>query len=88
MASPQGTVTHGYNAAGQCTGLGMPGGRGVSYSYDATSGRLQSLMDWGGRTTSFGYDAEGRRATVTRTSGVVSATAHDAAGRKTAVTHT
>jgi RHS repeat-associated protein len=49
---------------------------------------MASLTDWQSRTTSFGYDTDGRRTTVTLPNGVVSATTYDAAGRTTAVNHT
>ena len=44
MTNGQGTVSYGYDLAGQRTSMTQPGNRTVSYGYDAAS-RLTSLTD-------------------------------------------
>jgi RHS repeat-associated protein len=50
-------VGYGYDLAEQVTGLLYPNGKSVARAFDA-AGRLESVTDWLGGTTSFAYDAD------------------------------
>jgi RHS repeat-associated protein len=86
VASPEGTIDYGYDAAGEQTSMTLPGSRTVSYGY-AASGDLTSLTDWQSQQLAFGYDAAGQQTSITRPNGVSTDTAYDAAGQTSTITH-
>jgi RHS repeat-associated protein len=49
MATPAGTTTYGYDADGQLTSVSLPGGRIITYQYDATGNRI-AVIDSGTAT--------------------------------------
>ncbi len=49
------TIGYAYDLADEVIELVYPNGRSVNHRYDK-DGRLQSLTDWLGHTTTFGYD--------------------------------
>jgi RHS repeat-associated protein len=61
---PSGTTAYGYDLDSDRTSLTYPGSQAVSYAF-SNAGRLSSLTDWAGRTTSYTYKASGLAATVT-----------------------
>ncbi|MFI8515600.1 RHS repeat-associated core domain-containing protein [Streptomyces sp. NPDC085460] len=83
-------ITRSNGSKGDITSVTTPGGRWVSFTYDAQH-RVTQARDNAGRTTSYTYDAAGRLETVTDPAGKVSsytyagtsnriATARDARG--------
>jgi RHS repeat-associated protein len=83
MMTPTGTTTHDYDANGQLTGVTYPGGRRVTYAYDAVGNRvavtdngkptayttnsLNQYMQVGGAT--YTYDTDGNMISKTDASG-------------------
>jgi YD repeat-containing protein len=52
------SVTYSYDAAGQLTGITLPGGKTVSYGFDHQH-RLSKVTDWNGNFAIYRYDAAG-----------------------------
>ena len=86
ITNPAGTVTYGYNAAGEQTSMVQPEGT-VTTSYDV-NGFVDSVSDWRGDTFTMTNDADGRMLTAARSNGVDTNYSYDDAGRLTGVGHT
>jgi len=82
-ASPQGTLSYGYDAAGNLLSIqsGNAGGAAMSYAYDALN-RLASVTDANGATT-YGYDAVGNLASYVYPNGVEHGYTYNALNRLT-----
>jgi YD repeat-containing protein len=76
------TVGYGYDLKGQLTNLTYPGGLAVARIYDL-AGRVKSVQDWLGSTTTFTYDANSNlmTQTVPSTTPVIDTYTHDTADR-------
>ena len=79
-------VQYGYDLAGHLTSLSYPPGAlgviagTVTRTYDP-AGRLASVKDWDGATTSFSYDADSDLTGEQHPNGLVDTTSYDRAGR-------
>jgi RHS repeat-associated protein len=84
-AGLNGTLSYGYDDAGNITGRTLPDSTSSSQSFD-DDGRLASITS-GGLTTSFAYDAAGNLTTTTlpADNGHVETRTYDRAGRLTTV---
>jgi YD repeat-containing protein len=87
----QRTVNVTADAAGRLASLGQTGAgssvqRQVTYNDVSSSGRLTSIVDVEGRTTTFGYDSGHRLTSITNTGGAVTRFTYDSAHRVTSVT--
>ncbi|MDQ5826392.1 MAG: DUF6531 domain-containing protein [Chloroflexota bacterium] len=74
-----------YNSQGQLISVSDPAGRGkLTFAYDAASGRLASIKDWmsPARTVTYGYDSQGRLASVTDREGKVTTYGYDGASHR------
>ena len=49
--------------------------------------RMQTVTDWGARTTTYTYDAAGRQTGIAYPNGVTTTNAYDNADRLTSITH-
>lgn len=81
------TIAYRYDGDGNRTKLIYPGSgstKTVNYSFDAGD-RLQSLLDWGGRTTSYQYNPVGSVITTTLPNGTTATNSYDNAQRLTDV---
>lgn len=95
------TVTYGYDLAGDLTSIVYPlgaaalsanspyvnNGDTVGRAYDP-AGRLASVTDWFGNTTTFGYDPDGNLTTTAYPNHTSEANTYDAAGHLTHTTDT
>ncbi|MBV9322843.1 MAG: RHS repeat protein, partial [Chloroflexi bacterium] len=84
VAAPAGTVGYRYDLDGNRTKVIYPDGSAVAYTFDAGN-RLQSLKDWGNRTTGYSYFADGLLNTVTNANGTTNQFSYDNARRLTEV---
>jgi RHS repeat-associated protein len=57
-------VGYGYNLGDQLTGILYPNGKSISRTFDE-AGRLETVTDWLGGTTSFDYDADSNLEEIT-----------------------
>jgi len=78
IVQPAGAVGYSYDLAGNRATLGMPGGKTVTYGYDAVN-RLTSVTDWRGGVTTMNYDAVGRTNATTYTNGIIAGYSYDTA---------
>ena len=62
--------------------ISYPGGRSLSYTYDA-AGRRTSMVDQDGHAQTYTYDAAGRLATLSDENGILVTYSYDAAGNLT-----
>jgi RHS repeat-associated protein len=93
-ATPRGTVSYSYDAAGRRTAMTVLGQPTVTYSWDAAN-RLIKMQQAAGaingnkaQTISFEYDAANRRTKLVLSSGVEAAYAYDTASHLTAISYT
>jgi RHS repeat-associated protein len=86
ITTPQGSVGYTYNDADQRTSMTLPGGRTISYNYDAT-GRLATIGDWASGVINYSFDADGNLTGLSRSNGVNSSYGYDNAGRLTNISH-
>ena len=77
-------VTYGYDAAGNLVSITGSGGRQVTLSW--ASGRVGSVSDSAGRTTSFTYNGSGNLVSVEAVDGAVWAYGYDTSHRMTTLT--
>ena len=86
-ATPQGTLSYSYDAAGNLTRIqsNHAGGAAMDYSYDARN-RLASVTDGDGRVTSYSYDAVGNLAGFLYPNGVQTTYTYNPLNRLTNVT--
>jgi RHS repeat-associated protein len=84
QSSPQGNVTHTYNADALATSLTVPHQTQITYSYDADS-RLTKITQGTAKVT-LGYDANSDPATVALPDGITRTTTYNAATEPTALT--
>ena len=80
-------VTYAYDAAGQLTGITLPGGKTVTYQYDHAH-RLSKVSDWGGNFALYRYDAAGWPLSVSVSGGPVTVYQYDAARNLKAIVST
>ncbi|HEV2953989.1 MAG TPA: RHS repeat-associated core domain-containing protein [Candidatus Dormibacteraeota bacterium] len=86
VISPQGTVLHGYDAAGRLTSTTIGVQAPLSYQYDNAS-NLVAILQGGTKVVSEGYDKAGRLQSVTLPDGIVETGSHDAASQLTGITY-
>jgi RHS repeat-associated protein len=86
VVHPEGQVGYGYDQIGNRTGLTLPGGKSVTYSYDALN-RLNQLQDWQGRVTGYIYDPASNLLQTLYPNGRTARYRYDAANRLTEVGH-
>jgi len=84
-ATPQGTVSYTYDAAGRRTSMTVAGEPTITYSYD-NADRLIAITQ-GSVVVSFSYDTAGRRTALTLPNGVTTEYAYDTAGRIVGLTY-
>jgi YD repeat-containing protein len=80
-------LTYSYDAAGQLTGLTMPGGKKVTYQYDH-AGRLVMVTDWLGNFAAYRYDAAGYPVSISISGGPLTIYQYDLARRLRAILST
>ncbi|HEY8367698.1 MAG TPA: DUF6531 domain-containing protein, partial [Thermodesulfobacteriota bacterium] len=80
------SFTFTYDANQRLVQVADSAGRTVSFAYDPTATYLTTIVDAGGGSWEFTYDADGRMATKQTPRGSVTAYAYDAQGRLTQVT--
>ena len=85
-ATPAGTVSYAYDAAGRMTTMTATGQPNTAYAYDAAD-QLTSIVR-AGTTVALTYDAAGRRLTTSLPNGARTAYVYDASGRTTRIDHT
>jgi RHS repeat-associated protein len=61
------TITLSHNGSGKLTGITLPDGRSVAYTYN--SGRLASVTDLRGKTTTYAYNASDQLTEITDPNG-------------------
>ena len=89
-ATPEGTLSYTYDAAGHVASMSSSNANGVSvsYAYDA-AGRLSTVTDnrlpAGQNSTAYTYDANSNVATATYPNGLQSVFAYDSLDRLTAL---
>ncbi len=71
-----------YDAYGNLIRLIYPDGKQVNYAYNSRN-LLETVTDWGSRTTTYQYDRLGRLTGILRPNGTSATIAHDAAGQIT-----
>jgi RHS repeat-associated protein len=76
---PPSSAIYGYDKAGQLISQSGPEGTST-YGYDAL-GRMNSIIDFAGRSFSFGYDEMSHLVAITRPGGIKDAMTYDLAGR-------
>jgi YD repeat-containing protein len=86
-ATPQGTLSYSYDAAGNLTRIqsNHAGGAAMDYSYDARN-RLATVTDAEGRVTTYSYDAVGNLAGFLYPNGVQTTYTYNPLNRLTNVT--
>ncbi|EXI66571.1 MAG: Cell wall-associated polypeptide CWBP200 [Candidatus Accumulibacter adjunctus] len=86
-ATPQGTLSYSYDAAGNLTRIqsNHAGGAAMDYAYDARN-RLASVTDAEGRVTTYSYDAVGNLAGFLYPNGVQTTYTYNPLNRLTNVT--
>ena len=80
-------LTYTYDAAGQLSGITMPGGKTVAYQYDHLH-RLSKVSDWQGNFALYSYDAAGWPISVTISGGPVAIYQYDSARNLRAIVST
>ena len=80
-------VTYTYDAAGQLTGITLPGGKTVAYQYDHLH-RLSKVSDWQGNFALYSYDAAGWPVSVSVSGGPVTIYQYDGARNLRAIVST
>ena len=80
-------LTYTYDAAGQMTGLTLPGGKTVSYSYDHLH-RLSKVSDWQGNFAFYSYDNAGYPVSLSVSGGPVTIYQYDGARNLRAIVST
>jgi YD repeat-containing protein len=80
-------IAYTYDAAGQLTGMTLPGGNTVTYQYDRAH-RLSQVSDWLGNFALYRYDAAGWPLSVTVSGGPVTVYQYDAAHNLRAIVST
>src|SRR4029077_13227103 len=80
-------VAYAYDAAGQLTGITLPGGKNVDYQYDHLH-RLAKVSDWLGNFALYRYDAAGWPASVSVSGGPVTIYQYDGARNLKAIVST
>jgi YD repeat-containing protein len=80
-------VSYTYDAAGELTGMTLPGGNTVTYKYDRAH-RLSQVSDWLGNFALYRYDAAGWPLGVTVSGGPIAVYQYDAAHNLRAIVGT
>ena len=80
-------VAYTYDAAGQLTGITLPGGKNVAYQYDHLH-RLSKVSDWLGNFAVYSYDAAGWPVSVSVSGGPVTIYQYDSARNLRAIVST
>ena len=80
-------LTYTYDAAGQLSGITLPGGKTVAYQYDHLH-RLSKVSDWQGNFAVYSYDAAGWPVSVTVSGGPVTIYQYDSARNLRAIVST
>jgi YD repeat-containing protein len=80
-------LTYTYDAAGQLSGITLPGGKTVAYQYDHTH-RLSKVSDWQGNFALYRYDAAGWPISVSVSGGPVTIYQYDGARNLRAIVST
>jgi YD repeat-containing protein len=80
-------LTYSYDAAGQLSGIAMPGGKTVAYQYDHLH-RLSKVSDWQGNFALYRYDAAGWPVSVSVSGGPVTIYQYDGARNLRAIVST
>jgi YD repeat-containing protein len=80
-------VAYTYDAAGQLTGMTLPGGNTVTYQYDHAH-RLSKVSDWLGNFALYRYDASGWPQSVTVSGGPIAIYQYDGAHNLRAIVST
>lgn len=86
VAAPNGTLTYAYDLDGNRTTLGYPGSQNVSYSY-TPGGRLDTVLDWSGRTSMYTYQPSGLVSSLAYPNGMRATYTYDRAQRLTQLTN-
>jgi YD repeat-containing protein len=80
-------VTYTYDAAGQLTGMTLPGGKTVTYQYDHLH-RISKVADWQGNFAFYGYDTAGYPVSLSVSGGPVTIYQYDGARNLRAIVST
>ena len=80
-------LTYTYDAAGQLSGMTLPGGKTVAYQYDHLH-RLSKVSDWQGNFALYRYDAAGWPVSLSVSGGPVAIYQYDGARRLRAIVST
>ena len=80
-------LTYTYDAAGQLTGITLPGGKTVAYQYDHLH-RLSKVSDWQGNFALYRYDAAGWPVSLSVSGGPVTIYQYDGARNLRAIVST
>ena len=80
-------LTYTYDAAGQLSGITLPGGKAVAYQYDHQH-RLSKVSDWQGNFALYRYDAAGWPLSVSVSGGPVTIYQYDGARNLRAIVST
>ncbi len=84
QSTPQGTISHTFDADGLATSMSAPGQAKVTYTYDKDN-RLTKITQ-GSTKVTLGYDADSRPTSATLPDGITGTNAYDAASYLTAQT--
>jgi YD repeat-containing protein len=80
-------LTYAYDAAGQLTGITLPGGKTVAYQYDHQH-RLSKVSDWQGNFALYSYDSAGWPISLSVSGGPVTIYQYDGARNLKAIVST